>query len=529
MVEELKELKLLGQGAFGKCYLSESPQDGSKYVIKQINIEGMSEEEKSQAYNEARVMQVFDHPNIICFREIHTANGKLNIVMDYADGGDLDNKIKNQKGKFFPEKQILDWFVQMCLAMKHVHDRKVLHRDLKAQNVFLMQSGVVKLGDFGIAKVLSSTAEKAKTVVGTPYYLSPEIIENKPYNFKSDVWSMGVLLYQLCTLKPPFDASSIHFLALKIVRGAYPPIPPHFTKDLKTLVAQMLSIDPMKRPTFSKILRMPFIKSRIQNFLSESIRQKELTQTNLAKEIRPQTRPNKPRHKKLNHSQKVFEPRKTNEFSKIEQQKKLRETRERKEQEIQARKLKNEEARKQKAEEREQMRQKMREDIKKKKQNLERKPSEDFTIEWLGNQDKDHERMLEVLRSAYEEENQEDEDTPEESKETPEESKESPEDPKKVPNTQLAKVSAEAEELVKNSQTGDISKDGKLEELRFYLEKELGTEVLVQSYHILKSFISSQDEYWDYDRCFEELSDILPSGKKDFLSLIHTLIYLEDH
>ena len=88
----------------------------------------------------------------------------------------------------------------MCLALKHVHDRKIIHRDIKSQNVFLMNDNTIKMGDFGIARVLSSTKEKAKTVVGTPYYLSPEIIENKPYSFKSDIWSLGVLLYELWAL-----------------------------------------------------------------------------------------------------------------------------------------------------------------------------------------------------------------------------------------------------------------------------------------------------------------------------------------
>ena len=103
--------------------------------------------------------------------------------------------------------------------MKHVHDRKILHRDLKAQNIFLTKRGIVKLGDFGIARVLSNTVSRAKTVVGTPYYLSPEIIENKPYNFKSDIWSLGVLLYELCSLRPPFNATSLSAVNFKFYFG----------------------------------------------------------------------------------------------------------------------------------------------------------------------------------------------------------------------------------------------------------------------------------------------------------------------
>ena len=105
--------------------------------------------------------------------------------------------------------------------MKHVHDRKILYRDIKAQNIFLTKQGLVKLGDFGIAHVLRNTVDVTKSVVGTPYYLSPEIIEGLPYSFKSDVWSLGVLLYEMCTLKPPFQAQMIHALSLQIVSGKY--------------------------------------------------------------------------------------------------------------------------------------------------------------------------------------------------------------------------------------------------------------------------------------------------------------------
>lgn len=128
-------------------------------------------------------MEVLSHPNIIHFREVYkTKKGQLCIVMDYADGGDLASKIKKAKeesngGLFLLDEDIiLDWFTQICLAMKHCHDRKIIHRDLKAGNVFLTKNGIIKLGDFGIAKVLGSTLEKAMTVIGTPYYLSPEII-----------------------------------------------------------------------------------------------------------------------------------------------------------------------------------------------------------------------------------------------------------------------------------------------------------------------------------------------------------------
>ena len=214
-------------------------------------------------------------------------------------GGDLAKKIQDAKNTYFQESQILDWFTQICLALKHVHDRKIIHRDLKCQNIFVTKDNIIKLGeqiiyffrllfflgDFGIARILSRTCEKAKTIVGTPYYLSPEIIENKPYSFKSDIWSLGVILYEVCSLKPPFNAQSIPGLALKIIKGTYAPIPSHFSYELKKLVNKLLSISPDKRPSVHDILKMPIITNRIKNFLSESIVKYEFSHTILHKNV----------------------------------------------------------------------------------------------------------------------------------------------------------------------------------------------------------------------------------------------------
>lgn len=220
--ETYKKVSTLGTGSFGTAYLVECQSNREFAVIKQIDIQQLSDEERKETLREAKILEVLSHPNIIRFREVYkTKKGKLCIVMDYADNGDLQTKIKDkhkQKAKtgvleYFTEDQVLNFFTQICLAIKHCHDRKILHRDLKSQNIFLTKRNIVKLGDFGIARVLSNTRSKAKTVVGTPYYLSPEIIENMPYSFKSDIWSLGVLLYEMCALCPPFNAQSLHQLA----------------------------------------------------------------------------------------------------------------------------------------------------------------------------------------------------------------------------------------------------------------------------------------------------------------------------
>lgn len=298
-----KQLKLLGQGSFGKAFLVENTTDKvsfKKYiitkiilqslaVIKTMILQNMSDKEQKEAFLEAKILEKLNHPNIIKFIEVFRSSkptSTLNIVMDFAKGGDLQKLIKTQRQKkqYFKESQIIDWFTQICLAIKHIHDKKILHRDLKSQNIFLTENGLIKLGDFGIAKCLNFTMEKACTIVGTPYYLSPEIVQNQPYNFKSDIWSLGVLLYEMMALKMPFDAKSLPMLSLKIIKGQYDSIPKLFSDDLKNLVKTLLNTDPGKRPSINDVLsklifqiifililyiETPLIVKRIKSFLNE--------------------------------------------------------------------------------------------------------------------------------------------------------------------------------------------------------------------------------------------------------------------
>ena len=215
----------------------------------------MDDEERKDTLKEAKILEVLNHPNIIRFREVYkTKKGRLCIVMDFAEGGDLQSKIKakyktrQETGgtlNYWGEDHLLNWFTQMCLALKHVHDRKILHRDLKSQNVFLTKNDMIKLGDFGIAKVLNETKAKAQTVLGTPFYMSPEMILAHPYSFKSDIWALGVLLYEMCALMPPFNTQiSLSDLAAKIVRDPYDPIPDKYSEDMVNLIGCMLKKDP---------------------------------------------------------------------------------------------------------------------------------------------------------------------------------------------------------------------------------------------------------------------------------------------
>uniref|UniRef100_A0A8C9JRQ7 non-specific serine/threonine protein kinase n=1 Tax=Panthera tigris altaica TaxID=74533 RepID=A0A8C9JRQ7_PANTA len=270
-MEKYIRLQKIGEGSFGKAILVKSTEDDRQYVIKEINISRMSNKEREESRREVAVLANMKHPNIVQYRESFEENGSLYIVMDYCEGGDLFKRINAQKGILFQEDQILDWFVQICLALKHVHDRKILHRDIKSQNIFLTKDGTIQLGDFGIARVLNSTVELARTCIGTPYYLSPEICENKPYNNKSDIWALGCVLYEMCTLKHAFEAGSMKNLVLKIISGSFPPVSLHYSYDLRNLLSQLFKRNPRDRPSVNSILEKGFIAKRIEKFLSPQL------------------------------------------------------------------------------------------------------------------------------------------------------------------------------------------------------------------------------------------------------------------
>ncbi|NXA26162.1 NEK3 kinase, partial [Ibidorhyncha struthersii] len=265
-MEEYEVLKVLGEGSFGRALLVHHRISNQKYAMKEIRLP-MSSSDVENSRKEAILLAKMKHPNIVAYEESFEADGHLYIVMEYCDGGDLMQKIKHQGGNLFPEDTILHWFVQMCLGVKHIHDKRVLHRDIKSKNVFLTQSGKVKLGDFGSARLLAHPVSYACTYVGTPYYVPPEIWESMPYNNKSDIWSLGCILYELCTLRHPFQANSWKHLILKICKGSYNPLPSHYSYELHYLIKQMFKRNPKNRPSASTILARGCFTKLIKNCL----------------------------------------------------------------------------------------------------------------------------------------------------------------------------------------------------------------------------------------------------------------------
>eukprot|EP01031_Cornospumella_fuschlensis_P053239 gene53239-65028_t len=224
-LKKYRKVKYLGKGSYGAAILVELRADPTqKFVVKEIVIGHLKPAEQQAARKEAEVLHQMNHSNITTYIESFVENSKLYIVMEFADGGDLSSAVAKRKttNQPFSEEEIMRIFVQIVLALRHVHSANILHRDLKSQNIFLTCNGMVKLGDFGIAKVLDASDDQARTQIGTPYYLSPEICESKPYGRASDVWSLGVILFELMALEMPFQAQSLPALVHRIV-SAEPP------------------------------------------------------------------------------------------------------------------------------------------------------------------------------------------------------------------------------------------------------------------------------------------------------------------
>ncbi|NXA58818.1 NEK4 kinase, partial [Mohoua ochrocephala] len=261
-------LRAVGKGSYGEVSLARHRQDRKQYVIKKLNLRSASGRERRAAEQEAQLLSQLRHPNIVTYRESWQGDdGHLYIVMGFCEGGDLYHKLKEQKGKLLPENQVVEWFVQIAMALQYLHEKHILHRDLKTQNIFLTRTNIIKVGDLGIARVLENQYDMASTLIGTPYYMSPELFSNKPYNYKSDVWALGCCVYEMATLKHAFNAKDMNSLAYQIIEGKLPPMPKDYSPQLVEIIQTMLSKRPDERPSVKSILRQPYIKQQISLFL----------------------------------------------------------------------------------------------------------------------------------------------------------------------------------------------------------------------------------------------------------------------
>ena len=296
MVEEMKG------GAFGKIFKIRSNITNIEYIAKIIKIKNPTREKMKKAYLEVEILKTCHHPNIISLKEaFKQKNGdevSLNIITEYCDDGDLETKIKEQKNnkKHFEEIQLINWLMQICLALKHLHKKlKIIHRDIKPSNIFLTSKGYVKLGDFGLSKIFDNNKDKVNPnkkknndaqgnnednkpknyLKGTSRFMSPEILVYQEYTEKSDIWALGVTFYYLMNYKYPFEGKDNHELFEKIVfnvseRNAEFNSFSNYSKDFSDLIGRMLSKKPENRPSAEMILKEKIIKDKMAPFLKNN-------------------------------------------------------------------------------------------------------------------------------------------------------------------------------------------------------------------------------------------------------------------
>ena len=271
MIKDYIIKQTLGKGTYGIVYKVQKLNTNSIYVIKQIPLSGLSEKERNEVEQEAKILHSINSNYVVKYYDSFKENDNLNIVMEYCDGGDLNDFLIEKKKFGQPLEEPFIWkiFIKITIGLADIHKLKILHRDLKTLNIFLKQNFDIKIGDLGVAKVLSKN-NFARTVIGTPYYLSPEICEEKPYNDKSDVWALGCILYELCTFKHPFEARSQGALILKILNNKPEPINNTFSKELNNIIYMLLDKNYDKRPSCIEILKNNMVISKIKSLgLSE--------------------------------------------------------------------------------------------------------------------------------------------------------------------------------------------------------------------------------------------------------------------
>ena len=265
-LDDFKIERVLGKGSFGSVNLVTRKKDNRIYALKSVILEKLSKKQQENSVNEVRILASINHPNVIGYKEAFwdEKSNTLNIVMEYADGGDLQSKInimKNENG-FFNESLIWHYSIQMIQGLKALHDKKIMHRDLKSANIFLVKENLqCKIGDMNVSKVMKDNFLRTQT--GTPYYASPEVWMSKPYSYKSDLWSIGCIIYELCELKPPFTGSDMDELFINVCKGKIERINKVYSDDLWNMINMLLKVDTNKRVDCNQFLESQLIKNKI--------------------------------------------------------------------------------------------------------------------------------------------------------------------------------------------------------------------------------------------------------------------------